>query len=254
MTSDALNPAAAPTPEPKTSFFQRVGGVLFAPVDTFDDVARRPDILWPMLFFVIISYITTAVILPRFDFESMIAQQSEVVKKQNPNASDDDIERIAKITRASTTVMAWVGPLLQLAFFAVVAGVLLLAFRMFGGAGTFKQAFSVTLYSWIPRLIQGIVMTIVALARGSIDPMSMATVVKSNPAFLVDMKEQPVLFSLLSSLDLFAIWSLVLLIIGFAAVAKVPRVRAAVVVVSLWAVTIAIKLGFAALGASRMNG
>ena len=253
MSVDAIPAPPAPPslPERKPNVFERVAGVLFSPGETFRDIARRPDIVGPLLLLVVFGFIATALILPRFDFEAMTAQQTAAMKKQNPNMTDDDAERIAKFGKASATVMAWVSPLLQLAWFALVAGVLLLAFRMFGGEGTFKQAFSVTLYSWIPRLLQSVVMVIVVLARGTVDPMSMATVVKSNPAFLVDMSEQPVLFSLLSSFDLFAIWSLVLFVIGFSAMAKTSKGKAAAIVVSLWLVTIAIKLGFAALGAAR---
>lgn len=250
MSIDAVPPAPV-LPEKKPNVFERVAGVFFSPGETFRDIARRPDILGPLLLLVVLGFITTALILPRFDFESMTAQQSATMKKQNPNLSDDDIERMTRIGKASATVMAWVSPLLQLAWFALVAGVLLLAFRMFGGEGTYKQAYSTTLYSWMPRVLQSIVMVIVVLARGTVDPMTMATTVKSNPAFLVDMTEQPVLFALLSSFDVFAIWSLVLFVIGFSEVAKTSKGKAAAIVVSLWFVTIAIKIGFAALGAAR---
>jgi hypothetical protein len=257
MTNDAVTPAEAapaPAPQPRPNVFQRVAGAMFAPGETFADIARRPDVIGPLLLIVILGYIGTALLLPRFDFEQMTAQQMSAVKKQNPNMSEDDAERIAKFAKASTTVMSWAAPVLQIAWFAVTAGILLLAMRMFGGEGTYKQAFSATLYAWMPRVLQSIVLIVVVLARGTVDPMMIATTVKSNPAFLVEMTEHPVLYSLLSSFDVFAIWSLVLLVIGFAALSKLPRARAAVLVVSLWIVTIAIKVGFAALGASRMQG
>jgi hypothetical protein len=79
----------------------------------------------------------------------------------------------------------------------------------------------------------------------------MAVLVRSNPAFLVDMKANPVLFSLLSSIDLFTIWTVVLLIIGFAFVARVSKAKSAAIVISLWAVALVIKLGFAAIGAAK---
>jgi hypothetical protein len=82
----------------------------------------------------------------------------------------------------------------------------------------------------------------------------MATVLKSNPAFLVDMKEHAVLFSLLSSLDIFTIWTIVLLIIGFAALTRSSKAKSAAIVIPLWAVVILIKVGFAAMGAARMKG
>jgi len=76
----------------------------------------------------------------------------------------------------------------------------------------------------------------------------MATVVKSNLGFLTDPKDHSILFAFLSSFDVFTIWTVVLLIIGFAIISRVSRAKSAAIVVAMWFVAIAIKLGFAALG------
>jgi hypothetical protein len=241
----------APPPDKKQNVFERIAGVLFAPAETFQNIVRRPDILGPLLLIVIIGYISTAIIIPKIDFTSMMEQQAAQMRKQNPNMSDEQLAQMERITSASVKVMSWVLPLLMVAWYAIVAGVLLLAFRLLGGEGNFAQAFSVTLYAWMPMVLLSILTTIIVLARGTFDPVTAATLVKSNPAFLVDMKEQPILFSLLSSLDLFTIWTIALLIVGFATMARVSKAKAAAIVLSLWIALIVVKLGFAALGAAR---
>ena len=248
---DTIHPA--PAPATKNSF-QRLAGVLFAPAETFADIARRPDILIPLLLFVILGYVTMFVSMPHYDFDAAFAQQAEMMKKQNPNMSDADLDRVASFSKATMKVMQFVGPLFMVAWWAIVALVLFGAFRMMGGDLGFKQAFSATLYSWVPLTLFSIILTVVVVLRKSVDPTEMATIVKSNPAFLVDMKEQPVLYSLLSAFDLFTIWTIVLLIFGFAAASKFSRAKSAAIVVSLWVVMLVIKVGFAALGAARMNG
>jgi hypothetical protein len=261
MTTDVTTPGGGettpppptPAPEPKKSFIERVTGALFAPVDTFTDIARKPDILAPLLLILVIGYISTAVVMPRIDMESVMAQQTEQVRKQNPNVSQEDLDRMERFSSAIAKVMGWVGPLLMIIWYLIVAGILLLAFRLMGGEGGFKQAFSTTLYAWIPLLVFGIISTIIIVARGSFDPTTAATLVKSNPAFLVDMKEQPVLFSLLSSFDIFTIWTVVLLIVGFSILSGLSRAKSAAIVITLWFVQIMIKVGFAALGAARMD-
>jgi hypothetical protein len=77
--------------------------------------------------------------------------------------------------------------------------------------------------------------------------------VKSNPAFLVDMKEQPILFSLLGNFDVFTIWTVVLLIFGFTAISKLPKGKVAAIVLVLWVVFILLRLGGAAIGAAGMK-
>jgi hypothetical protein len=254
MTDAHLTPPGNPPPPEKTqNVFERIAGVLFAPAETFRDIARRPDILWPLLIILILGYATTAVVMPKMDFSSVLAQQAEQMRKQNPNMGEEQLQQMERITTASMKVFGWAAPVIMVAWYALVALVLMFAFRLFGGEVRYKQALSVTLYSWMPLVLFGIIMTVVVLARGSFDPATAPTIVKSNPAFLVDMKEQPVLFSLLSSFDLFTIWMIALLSIGFATVAKVSKAKAAAIVISLWIATIFVKVGFAALSASRMK-
>lgn len=256
MTTDIhQSPPGAPPPDPKKkNVFERIAGVLFAPAETFQDIARKPDILAPLLIILLVSYVSTVLVMPKMDISAITAQQAEQMRKQNPNMGDEQLAQMERITAASVKVMGWIGPLLGVAWYAIVAGILLLAFRLFGGEGTYKQAFSATLYAWIPLVLFSIIVTIVVMARGTFDPTTAATLVKSNPAFLVDMKEQPLLFSLLSNFDVFTIWTIFLLIVGFGTLAKTSRAKAATIVLSLWAAFIVVKLGFAALAASRMKG
>jgi hypothetical protein len=252
MTIDAAGAAPAPpVAEPPKNVFQRIVGVLFAPGETFADIARRPDILWPLLLLLVIGYATTFMLVPRMDMDAALAEQAAQMKKQNPNMSDDDIERIGRIGKASMKVMQFIGPLIGVVMYLVIALVLWGAARMLGGQGEYKQALSATLYSWVPMILFSIILTVVAVARGSVDPTQMAVAVKSNPAFLVDMKEHPVLFSLLSNFDIFTIWTIVLLAFGFSAVTRLSKAKMATIIVVLYAIVILVKLGFAAMGAAR---
>ena len=242
MTTDAPAAAPAPAAEPKPNSFARLVGALFSPNETFASIARRPDWVVPLLVIVIIGYVSTVVILPRMDWDGMASEQIEQVKAQNPNVSQDQLDRAARIGPAFGKVFGWIGPIFGLIWYLIVAGVLLLVFRVAGGEGTYSQAFSATLYAWVPLVINGIVLTVVAAIRGSVNPLHMATLVKSNPAFLVDSKAQPLLFALLSSLDVFTIWTIVLLIIGFAALSRSSKTKSTAIVISLWVVCILLKL------------
>lgn len=255
MTSDIQQspPGDPPPPERTKNVFERMMGVLFSPGETFADIARRPDILAPLVIILILGYLSTALIIPKMDFSAMTAMQAEQMRKQNPNMSEEQLTQMEHITMATAKVFGWIGPLIMVLWYAIVAGALLLAFRLFGGQGTYKQAFSTTLYAWMPLVLFTILMTVVVMARGTFDPTAAATLVKSNPAFLVDFKEQPVLFSLLASFDVFTIWTIALLAIGFATLSKTSIGKAVAIVFSLWICMVVVKLGFAALGASRMK-
>lgn len=248
--SEPQAPPAAAAPPKKKNVFERIAGVLFAPGETFEEIARKPDIVAPILLIVLLGFVSTFLIVPRFDFDSFVAEQSAQMREKNPNITAADSERFARIGAASTKVLLWVSPLLGIVAYVVIAGVFLLAFRLMGGEGNFTQAFSVTLYAWIPFVISGIITGIVVVSRGSFDPATAATLVKSNPAFLVDVKEQPVLFSLLASLDVFTIWTLLLYVFGFSAMSRLSWAKSAAIVFTVWIAFVLVKVGFAAIGAA----
>jgi hypothetical protein len=249
-----IEPVSAEAPPTKSNVFQRIAGVLFAPAETFRDIARRPDMLWILLIIVLLGYVSAAILVPRLDMSGIEQQQAEMMRKRNPNVSEEDLERVAKFGAAGAKVSLFAAPVLFIVWYVIVAAVLLFACRLFGGEGTFRQAFSATLYAWIPMLLLGIISLIVIAARGTFDPMTAQTLVKSNPAFLVDMKEQPALFSMLAALDVFTIWTIVLLTFGFAALSKLSLKATAAIVVSLWIALILVRVGWTALMAGQMAG
>jgi len=241
--------AAAPT----KNFFERLVGALFAPGETFEDIARKPDFLVPILFFVLIGYAAVFVIVPLIDYDAMFAQQEETIRKRNPNVSSADIAQMNRVGKAFARGAFYVSPVLQIGIFALIALILWGAFRLMGGDGRYPQAFSATLYAWVPQVIKSIAGAIVAKAQGSLNPETMAALVKSNPAFLVDFKEQPVLFTLLSTLDVFTIWSIILFVFGFAAISRFSRAKSAAIIITLWVIVTMVRIGFAAVTAG-MNG
>jgi hypothetical protein len=241
------------TPAAPKNVFQRIAGVLFAPGETFADVVRKPGLLAPMIVLLVLYFVSAALVVPRIDWSSANAMQADAMKARNPKFSDADIERMQRYGNIGKAVVGWMSPVFWIGGFAIVAGVLFLVFRLFGGEGTFSQGFAVTMYAWIPvasfRLIRGVVI----LARGSIDAMSLDTVVRSNLAFLSDFKEHPAAFALLGSLDLFTIWTCILLVIGFAAMSKFSKTKSAAIIVPLWGFLVLIGVAATVL-ASRMQG
>src|SRR5205085_6402369 len=141
MTTDLASPSVPPSPAaaPGKNTLQRIFGALFAPGETFEDIARRPNILGPLLVIIVFGYISTALILPRMDWDAVISMQAEQMKAKNPNMSQEDINRMGRYSKSFGTAIAWCAPLLGVAWYAIVAGTLLLAFRVMGGESDFKQ-------------------------------------------------------------------------------------------------------------------
>jgi hypothetical protein len=69
----------------------------------------------------------------------------------------------------------------------------------------------------------------------------------SNPAILAPEGTKPAVVALLGSLDFFTLWTLVLLALGYRAVAKVSGTAATATVLVLWLLFVGIKVGIAAV-------
>src|SRR5258706_7198743 len=250
MTTGQDDALASPAPDsgPKPNSFQRIIGVLFSPDTTMASIAKRPDWVLPLVLLLITSLAAGIIIAPRVDFASAARESME----QNKNMSPEQIDKAMRITTSIGKVLTYLAPLLSLIGLLVIAGVLLLIFRLFGGQGDFKQAFSVTCYASVPSIIKSVITLIVMVTRGGIIPaQQMATLVRTNLGFLADYKTNPMAFALYSSFDIFSIWFLALLIIGFAYVSRLSKAKSAVIIIALWFCVLLLKLIGPAMQAMR---
>jgi len=241
-----------PQPQEKVNSFARIVGVFFSPNETFQSIARKPDFGIPLAILAFISLISGWVLASRLDFVSMMRDAMEA----NPQVAKmpaEQLDRMVKFSAGITKAIAYASPLMSILVLVILAGIIFLAFRMFGGQGDFKQAFSATVYAWYPLVLKGVVAFIVLLNRKNISMFDLQNPVRSNLAFLVDPKTKPVAFAFLTSVDLFSIWLIILLIIGFAALSHLSKARSAAIVISLWIIGILLKLIGPALQATRMK-
>ena len=124
-----------------------------------------------------------------------------------------------------------------------IAGVLLAAFNILGGHARFGQAFSVTLYSWIPLTVRTLIGCAVVAMRSDPTPlMQLASSSYSNLSPLVDIDKSRALFLFLSTLDVFTFWSLFLMAVGFSEASGLSRRKSALFVGVLWLFTVAARV------------
>jgi hypothetical protein len=80
------------------------------------------------------------------------------------------------------------------------------------------HAVSVWIYSSIPPTVVAMIANFIVLALKSSDEIDLASsqrgVIQANPSFLIDGKAQPVLATIIGTLDLFMIWGWILAAIG----------------------------------------
>ncbi|PYQ67870.1 MAG: hypothetical protein DMF54_02950 [Acidobacteria bacterium] len=238
-------PPSAPIPAAEDSPLARVAGVFVSPGPTFASIARRPGWVLPLVISTVLSIAATAAIVPRLDFESALRERFTARGQTVP---EERIEQIVAAQKRFAPIVAYCWALLAPTVLALVlATIFLLSFKAFGWDLKFRQAFGVTAHAFLPAIGVSMLLIFFVSRMDLVNPADLGDVAHTNPGFLIDRHSNPALHSLASSLDVFSLWVLALLVIGFAAAAKVPRKKAAILIGTLWVLYVFGKAGWAAI-------
>lgn len=229
-------PEPIPGAQAPVSQFGRVAGVFFNPAETFADIARRPSWLLPLVLMVLVSVGIGIELGQRVNWEEFLSQKidaSPSASQLSPQQREQRIEVGAKYARLWCYGFGPIVMPLTLLFFATIY---LGAFNLLANARlSFDQSAGIVAHAMIPSLVSGILAIIVLAVKdpSAIDPNH--PLASSLYAFLPSDAPQW-LQSLGSSIEIFFIWMLALVAIGFAAAnpRKVTRAKAFGIVFGLW--------------------
>ena len=239
---------AAPPPSDATatgSGLARIPGVFFSPVGTFDSIARRPTWIAPLLLWTALSVGVTAVLLPKIDYEQLTRQ---AFQKRGQVVPEDRLATIVEQQKKFGGLFGWViGTASPAVVSLLVAVVIWGAFKAFGWDTRFSQAFGVTTHAFLPGCLKSVLLLFLVTRQETVNPQALGDLLVSNLGFLVPSDSSKPLHSLLSSFDIFSLWSLCLFVIGFAAAAKIKRGAAAGIIVTLWLLVVALGVGWNAI-------
>ncbi len=226
------------------SSFARVISVLTSPAKTFASIAERPTFVVPLVLLAVLGALVINVTFTKVDPQDLV-RTIEEQGRQMP-AGGPAPETLLSISRwAGTAGALFISPLT----YVVVALLFWVLLRLLGSEMDFVRSLSVTVHGFVPFGVAALIGIPVALARDSI---SMADAqggqfLQSNLGALAGEDTSQVVKALLSSVDLFSIWCIVLLVIGFRIVAKISKGAAWGSVLAIWGLGILIKVGMAAL-------
>jgi hypothetical protein len=245
MTEAEPDASAAVPAEGGPGAVGRIPGALFSPVVTFSAIARRPTWVAPLAIWIAVSLFFSLVLLPRVDFDRMIRGSLE---KRGTTLPEERIQTIIERQKAIAPVLynatAVASPVVVS---LLVALVLWGAFKAFGWDLTFRQSFGATTHGFLPAVVGSLLFLPVLLRQTTVNPRTMGDLFLSNLGFLVDRQTSPSVHAILQSIDLFSLWTLVLLVIGFSTAARVSRGAAAGVIGAFWGLFVLGKAGFAAI-------
>jgi len=238
------SPVPASEPQAAISPIGRIFGVLFSPQTTFEDIVRKPSWLLPVVISTLLGIAATVTLNQRMDWRDYISQQIEK-NPQAANLSAEQKERQIEVsTKITSAIVYAVGVLGSTLFALVVAAAMMLAYNLLTGAGaSFGQSFAISAHTLVVSLVSTPVLLLVLFLRpkGTIDPENP---VATNLAAFLPEETPKWLMVLGKSLDIFTIWMLILLAIGFAAVnpRKLKGSKSYVVAFSVWGALVIVKV------------
>ncbi len=143
---------------------------------------------------------------------------------QGPVLSEDT----QKTLETAAVISAYVfGPLGLVATALFVAALLLVAGKALGGEGTFSSAFSMYLMTTMPGAVRALIQAVYTTVTGNwVQNQGLSALVATESSA---MSPTP-LYAMLSVIDIYFVWQLVLMALGLTIVLKVPGRRALIVV------------------------
>lgn len=246
--SRSASGAGAPAPELSTP--QTLSGIFFEPARVFESFRVRPRFLVAGLI------ILLSIVAYQFLFTQRIGHENIVRARIEAGGAEMSPEQKQQaIEMQSNPIAKWIEliitPVVICIIFAAGAGLYLLGTLAMGKSISYKQALAVWIYSSLPRALFLIVGNLILLFVKSPDDMDIVSasrgLLRANPGFLVDGTAHPVLATALGSIDLLAIYALVLAALGLRKVARLSSGAAWTVVLAIWAVGFLILLGMSAL-------
>jgi len=233
----------------KDSSWGRLIGVLVAPGETFRSIAERPTWLPPLLVLALLGGAVSLVLQMRTDPEEMVRGQLEMVKVDMPQEQVDKmIEDAENRTTGAKVGLAAIGAVGQPLVYAVVAVLFWLGFRLFGSEMDYLRSLATALHGYMPLAVGSLINLPLMFTRETLtfEEAASGGVLVSSLKALAPEDASAVTGILLGSFDLFTIWTLVLLTIGYKAAAKVSTAVASGIVILFWLVYVVGKVGIAA--------
>jgi hypothetical protein len=226
----------------------RVLGALVAPGDTFRSLAARPTWLAPLLVTVVLVTVLTGMISARIDMAQAIRHQLEAAGSQ-PSLEQID-QRVETMKKIQPYLALFQGLVATPAIYLLCALLFWVALKLLGSDMTYKASFATSLYALLPLgLVQALLAIPVIWNRASFtqDEARSGSFLASNLAAWAPEGVGVVARTLLGSVDLFSIWTIVLLVIGYRIVAGVSRAAAIGVVLGIWLLGVALKVALVAI-------
>lgn len=217
--------------------------IFHSPKEVFQRVDEKPNWVLPFLTVILVTFIITAVLLPT-------VIQPAAAKGVQSKYSDEALERAMKwVSGPRFYTMSLVSVLISTPIQMLAqAGILSLFVLLLHGEVKFPKVLAVTSYSAVISALGGIVKGGIMLAMKTVE------VYTNLSLFLPFVEKDTFFYRLLTKVDFFTIWSLVVFGLGLSIVGRIEKKKSYILIFSLWIALILVGSFLGGLGARFSGG
>ena len=216
--------------EPRLNFLSRLIGVYFSPSESFADMGRSAGIVLPVLLLTLLTVISVVVTFDRIPADRMMNEQVDRMVEEGrmtAEQAEQQREQMAKFAPYTKIISAVVAGFFTLLVPILLAGVARLVLLMMGVESRFMPLWSVSVYALLAVSIISITLFTLIIFIKPTEEIDLRNPLNSNLASILSLAGVTGLpkfvTALLGYVDAFYIWKIILLGIGYAAVA--PRLK-----------------------------
>jgi len=206
--------------------------IFYAPTQVFE---RRRAGQFGLALLILTLLMTVVYFLVRGGMQAVMdaefQRKAAEAMAKNPKITMEMMEK----GRAIGEKFGWAFVLFGTPLFVFVMGILLwIGGKIVGAVEPIGAAVMVATYAFVPRVIASLVGGLLGILMNPDSVTSRYSVTLSAARFLDPATTNSMLFKLAGQLDVFAIWTAVLLAIGLSVVGRISRGKAAAVATVIW--------------------
>ncbi|MCC7496148.1 MAG: YIP1 family protein [Bryobacterales bacterium] len=227
----------------------RLTGVIANPVAAFTDIAARPRWWVPALLVILVQLSFIHAYSTHVGWEGLIRHQIESNSRMQQLPAEQ-VERIIEQQSKFGAVAGYASALLGPILMTLVAAALFKGlFSILDASMPFKAAYAATWYALLPGALSAVLAIGVMYGKDPVDFDIRNPLAFNAGAYLDKDSTATFVHSLATSFDLFSIWLVILLGIGYAAASrmKVTTGKSIGLVAIIWTILVLVKAGLASI-------
>jgi hypothetical protein len=212
--------------EPEMSEVGTLANIFIEKGKTFQDLKRKPRFIIAAVIMALLITVFTISFQQRLGEERIKRATLQQLEKNARYSSlpPEQQERQLNLSFTIQKYITYISPVFIFLLFLIGGLLYWLGIKAMDGEATFLQSLSVWIYSSFPPTIVSFLANFLILFLKSPDDIDILAsrrgLINANPTMFFDGKEIPVLATLISTLDVFIIWGVVLAVIGLKKIGK----------------------------------